>query len=195
MKTSSRAPRKPLNRESHREPLLLAGPGQVESHACVSFAHQVARIETGGQEMLKHGNLDAGCDDLDLHDVARAYRLPAEEGSPGEAYNVCSGQATSIRDVLETLQRNARCPIATESEPSRMRPSEVPCVPGSPEKLKVATGWAQKYSIKEALAEMLEYAWQTVRSNPIQSDSPVDPDRLSASPHARRAAPRCAPHA
>jgi len=145
----------------------LAGPGQVESYACASFAHQVARVEAGEQDVIKHGNLDAERDYLDIRDVARAYRLLAEKGIPGEAYNVCSGRVIRMSDALETLRLKARCPIATESDPSRMRPSEVPCVLGSPEKLKAATGWAPKYSMDETLAEMLEYARQAVRSSRI----------------------------
>lgn len=136
----------------------LAGPGQVESYAFASFAMQVARVEANQQEVIRHGNLDAARDYTDVRDVARAYQLLAESGSPGEAYNVCSGKAVRMADVLEGFRRLANCPIPTEQDPARMRPSEVPTVVGDNDKITLATGWTPQRSLADTLKDMLDYA-------------------------------------
>lgn len=136
----------------------LTGPGQVESYACASFAHQVARVESGRQQVIRHGNLDAARDYLDIRDIAVAYRLLAEKGCAGEAYNICSGRAVKMSFVLDTLRGLAKKPIPTETDPTRMRPSEIPTVVGCPDKLVAATGWKPARNMETTLREMLNYA-------------------------------------
>ncbi len=136
----------------------VAGAGQAESYACASFAAQVARVEAGRHTSVRVGNLEAQRDYLDIRDAARAYVMLAERGRPGEAYNVCSGRTTSLEAILETLKGLATCPVPVEPDPSRMRPSPVPRVLGSHEKITAETGWVPRRSLDTTLHEMLEEA-------------------------------------
>lgn len=136
----------------------LAGPGQVESYACASFAAQVARAEAGRQEVIKHGNLEAERDYMDVRDASHAYRFLLERGRAGEAYNMCSGHGTKMSWVLDTLKGMAKRPIKTEVEQARMRPAEIPTIVGSPAKLQNETGWKPRYTMEKTLADMLDYA-------------------------------------
>ena len=82
----------------------LIGPGQSRDFALPSFADQLARISRGeGEPVLKVGNLEAQRDFLHVDDAMEALRLLAVEGRPGEAYNIGSGKARSIREVLDLL--------------------------------------------------------------------------------------------
>ena len=96
------------------------GPGQGANFAVPAFACQIARIEAGLQAPpLRAGRLDTARDFLDVRDVARAYALAlgwALEGGRG-AFNIASGRARRIGDVLASLFALAGIAPQVESEP------------------------------------------------------------------------------
>lgn len=138
------------------------GPGQRPDFALPAFARQVARIEAGLQApRLTVGNLEARRDFLDVEDVVAAYLLLLELDFPaGAVFNVCSGQARSIREGLEGLIALARVPgggrIAVETDPALLRPVDQPVLHGRPDKLKAATGWSPRRDFPTLLERVLE---------------------------------------
>ena len=89
------------------------GPRQSPDFVASGFARRIAEIEAGrGEAELTVGNLDARRDLTDVRDTVRAYRAIVERGRPGRVYNVCSGRAILIRDLLDMLLSRARVPIA-----------------------------------------------------------------------------------
>ena len=72
--------------------------------------------------MLSVGNLDARRDITDVRDTVRAYRMLAESGRPGRPYNICSGRAYRIGDLLEMLLARARAPIRVVERPGTPAP-------------------------------------------------------------------------
>jgi GDP-4-dehydro-6-deoxy-D-mannose reductase len=135
----------------------IVGPGQPSSLVCSAFAGQIAEIEAGQIEpVLRVGNLSSQRDFVDVRDVARAYRLLAQRGQPGQVYNICSGQAVSIQTCLDQLLRLARIPIKVEPDPSRMRPSDIPVSVGDNNLLHRQTGWRPEISLEQSLANLLD---------------------------------------
>ena len=65
------------------------------------------------------GNLDSQRDIMDVRDTVRAYRAMMASAMPGVPYNVCSGTAVPIRDLVELLRSKARVAITIEQDPSR----------------------------------------------------------------------------
>jgi len=65
-------------------------------------------------------------DFTDVRDVVRAYGLLLEHGTTGEIYNVCSGAAVRLADILEMLQSICGVKVKIEIDPARMRTSEPP---------------------------------------------------------------------
>ena len=123
------------------------GPGQDERFAVAAFAAQIARAAAGGERRVSVGNLDASRDVLDVRDVCAAYVALLEGGgTAGEIYNVCSGTATTMRELLRRLIEIARVPVEVREDPARMRPADVPVSVGSADKLRSATGWAPHVS-------------------------------------------------
>ena len=59
-----------------------------------------------------------------MRDTVRAYTAIVERGEPGRVYNVCSGQAYKIRDVLDRLVAMSRVPVTVTVDPARYRPSD-----------------------------------------------------------------------
>lgn len=139
-------------------PFPHTGPGQPATFALPSFARQIAGIEKGRQEpVITVGNLAARRDISDVRDVVQAYRLLAEKGRPGETYNVSSGQAVSMEEFLKLMLKMSTASIKTETDPSLLRPADVPLLWGDPSKLKAETGWNPSYQIKDTLESLLNY--------------------------------------
>ncbi len=135
------------------------GPGQDRRFVFPAFAHQIAAIEAGRQEpILRTGNLAACRDFLDVRDVVRAYALLLERGRPGRVYNVCSGSALTIAGGLEILLGLSTARIEVTTDPSRLRPVDVPRLIGDPAALRDATGWRPRLTMTETLGDLLEDA-------------------------------------
>lgn len=142
------------------------GPRQAERFVVSGFARQIAAIEAGKlPERLLVGNLDARRDFVDVRDVVRAYWAAATRADAGQAYNVCSGVARSIRDIVNRLLESASRPIEVVQDPRRMRPAELPVLQGSPEKLHRATGWHPEHPFEQTLDDVLSY-WRARGGEP-----------------------------
>ena len=139
------------------------GPGQEVSYAASSFAHQIACIEAGRAEpTLRVGNLEARRDLLDVRDTVRAYRALMERGEPGTIYNVCSGTAHAIGEVLAELLAQACVPIEVRVDPARLRPSDYPVLRGDRTRITAAVGWEPRFALHETLRDLLR-DWRAAR--------------------------------
>jgi GDP-4-dehydro-6-deoxy-D-mannose reductase len=135
-----------------------AGPRQADAFVTSSFARQIAQIEAGQREPVLHvGNLEAKRDITDVRDTVRAYRLLIHRGTPGQPYNVCSGRAYRIADLLDILISRAQAKITVETDPERLRPSDTPMVLGSYARLERDTGWRPHIPIEQTLSNLLDY--------------------------------------
>lgn len=139
-------------------PFNHAGPRQSPAYVTSGFARQIAEIEAGAaQPVINVGNLDARRDITDVRDVVRAYRLLAENGQPGRPYNVCSGKAYRVGDLLETMLGRAKMKIRVAVDPSRMRPADNPVVLGNPTRIDAEAGWRAEIPIDRTLDDLLDY--------------------------------------
>jgi GDP-4-dehydro-6-deoxy-D-mannose reductase len=131
------------------------GPGHDPRFALPSWARQIAAIRAGEAEpVLRVGNLEARRDLLDVRDVVRAYRRLAESGVPATAYNVCSGAAWSMREVLDALVEISGAEVRVEVDPERVRPVDVPLLLGDGSRLR-ALGWTPEIPLRRTLADLL----------------------------------------
>jgi GDP-4-dehydro-6-deoxy-D-mannose reductase len=133
-----------------------AGPGQSDEYVVGTLTRQVAEAEAAGCEevLLRTGNPDSARDFTDVRDVARAY--VAAGSLDGGAYNVASGSAVTVRDLIELVRSASRLPVRHEVEPARMRPHDVPEVRGSSARLLEATGWRPEIPLERTVADALE---------------------------------------
>lgn len=163
----------PSNRLITGRPFNHTGPGQDERFAAPSFAAQIARIDRGLQEpKILVGNLDAERDILDVRDVVRAYiGLIGNSGSlpMRTTFNIASGRATRIADVLDFLLKQSRTAIAIEPQPDRMRPSDIPRATGDASALQRAIGWQPAIELQQTLLDVLDNARQSDDKRPAVS--------------------------
>lgn len=134
------------------------GPGQSPDFVVSSFARQIALIEADRCEpVIKVGNLEARRDFTDVRDTVRAYRMVMEKGTPGASYNVCSGAARPIAEILEMLLSMSEVGIGVERDPERQRPSDIPLLVGDNSRLRAETGWEPRIKIEETLRDTLDF--------------------------------------
>ncbi|MHB8681172.1 MAG: GDP-mannose 4,6-dehydratase [Acidimicrobiales bacterium] len=136
-------------------PFNHVGPGQGTEFVVPSLAERIVEAGRTGSGSVGVGNLAARRDLTDVRDVVRAYRLLAEDGIPGEVYNVCSGTAVSIRSVAERLLELAGVDAGLVTDPLLARPVDVPVLCGDPSKLGATTGWAPVIPLDQTLRDVL----------------------------------------
>ena len=142
------------------------GPRRGHVFVTSNFARQIARIEAGLQEpVLKVGNLEAVRDFTDVRDMVRAYWLAVHKATPGEVYNIASGNPITIRELLDRLLALSKVEIEVRQDPARMRPSDVEILIGDASKFRAATGWEPKIPFDQTLRDTLDY-WRHQLRNP-----------------------------
>lgn len=139
------------------------GPRRGEHFVTSNFAKQIAQIELGMQQpKLFVGNLRAKRDFTDVRDVVRAYWLSLEKGESGELYNIASGMAITIDEMLQTLLSFTDAKIEIEVDPNRLRPSDVEILLGDSSVFQARTGWVPEIPFGQTMEDLLNY-WRHIQ--------------------------------
>jgi GDP-4-dehydro-6-deoxy-D-mannose reductase len=140
------------------------GPRRGDAFATSSFARQIAEAEAGLREPVVHvGDLKPTRDFSDVRDIVRGYWALLERGTPGEVYNLCSGVDWSIERMLSFLVEHSKLErVDVRQDPARLRPSDVPVLRGSAEKIQQAVGWRPEIPLEQTLVDLLEYWRQQI---------------------------------
>jgi len=134
------------------------GPRRGEHFVCSNFAKQIALIEKKKKAPTIYvGNLEAKRDFTDVRDMVRAYWLIMKKGKLGEVYNIASGKAFSMKEVLDILLSLSTAKIKIKRDPSRMRPSDVPILLGDYTKMRKLTGYRPVIPFRQTLEDLLNY--------------------------------------
>jgi len=153
-------------------PFNHAGPGQSENFVLSSIAKQFVDIETGRKSpALTLGNVHVRRDFTDVRDVVRAYWLLLSKNVGSGPYNVCSGSATSIAEIIEKFQQITGISVAIESSPARTRSGETEQIKGDPDKIFRATGWRAEIEMETTLHDLLEFWRARSRSHRAENQS------------------------
>ncbi len=141
-------------------PFNHVGPRQAPSFVCSEFARKFAEFAAGTTPpVLRPGNLGARRDFTDVRDVVRAYWTMLEHPSDNVVYNVCSGKAASIREIISLFEEITGINADVAVEQAKVRPYDVPVLLGSAERLKAETGWTPTFTLRETLKDVFTY-WQ-----------------------------------
>ena len=127
-----------------------------------AFALQVARIEAGLQDELRHGNLDSTRTLIDVRDAMESYWVASAKGRPGEAYNIGGTTVIKVGAFLDVLKGLARCDIPSREDPALLRPADVTLQIPDVGKFERETGWRPRYSFDESVAFLLEHCRDVV---------------------------------
>ena len=134
------------------------GPNQAPMFVVADFCKQVVEIERGEKEPIIYtGNLNAKRDFTDVRDVVRAYGLLIQKGKKGETYNIGSGNAIAIQEILDRILKLSKVEIKNEVDAAKIRPVDVPIIEANIAKVNESTGWMPMISLDTTLLETLEY--------------------------------------
>lgn len=134
------------------------GPNQTPIFVVADFCKQVAEIEAGLIPPVIHvGNLSAARDFSDVRDVVRAYGLLLQKGKSGETYNVGSGHAITIEEILRKILLHSKVTIQVEVDKEKLRPVDVPIIEADISKLQACTGWKPEITLDQTIADVLAY--------------------------------------
>lgn len=134
------------------------GPNQKSVFVISDFCKQVAEIEKGEKDPFIYvGNLSAKRDFTDVRDIVKAYALLVKFGQRGETYNVGSGQAVSIKEILNKVLSMSKVNIDIKVDPEKIRPVDVPVIQADVQKIYNCTGWKPQISLDETIKETLDY--------------------------------------
>lgn len=151
-------------------PFHHTGPGQSETSFFGSIAKQLVDWDEAARgNEFKVADLDCRRDVCHVQDVVEAYEKLLLEGNPNEVYNVCSGQTTTIREIVQAMARvtgrnvtlnNAPTPTATETN----APPTINCLCGDNGKIKGQFGWQPKLTMQDAVRDLVR-SFQTSKTS------------------------------
>ena len=133
------------------------GPRQDDRFVVPSFIKRIVDIKKSGNKegTIETGDLSIIRDFVDVRDVVEAYYLLLEKGVPGEVYNICSGKAVKLSEIIEIVSAELNLIISTKVNPAYIRPGDNKEIVGSPYKIESELGWKARRNIKETICDMV----------------------------------------
>jgi UDP-glucose 4-epimerase len=130
----------------------VIGQRETNPHVVPELLGQLRR----GRMSVRLGNLETRRDYTDVADVADALRLLLQP-TAGETtvFNVGSGKATSVAQLVETCEKILGRDIAVATDPRRVRTHDRPELVADIQLLKRVTGWVATRSLETTLGELL----------------------------------------
>jgi nucleoside-diphosphate-sugar epimerase len=132
-------------------PFNYTGPGQSDS---LVIAKIVRHFRERADEM-RMGDLSIARDFSDIEDVLEIYERLMALGSAGQIVNIASGEATSLRSVVETLTALTGHPMRIIEDPRFMRAGEPKVLRGAVQRLNEIIGPMPRRPLGETLERML----------------------------------------
>lgn len=134
-----------------------AGPGQAPVFVLPSWCKQAAEIDASGKPgVMSVGNLEVARDFTDVRDVVRAYRLLIESDHADEVFNIGSGTALPLREILATITGFSSQPIEVQVDPALLRPSDNPVICCDARKAHTLLGWEPEIPFAQTLRDIFD---------------------------------------
>jgi GDP-4-dehydro-6-deoxy-D-mannose reductase len=143
-------------------PFNHIGPRQSPAFAVPHFARQIVEVERGLRPpILETGDLRPRRDLTDVRDIVGSYVLLMEKGRAGEVYNLGSGHAHSMTEILQRLLRLAgvRCELRPRND--LLRDAETAWLCADASKAGRELGWAPQIALEKTLTDILSF-WRHV---------------------------------
>lgn len=131
-------------------PFNYTGPGQDERFLVPKIVGHFRRREP----QIELGNLDVSRDFSDVSDVVAAYVALLTAPVSSTTVNVCSGAATSLREIVAMAEAIAGYQIDIRVNPDFVRKNEIPSLRGDNARLRKMVGAVPSTPIRETIARM-----------------------------------------
>ena len=135
------------------------GPRQDERFVIPSFIKRVLDIKRSGKEAgeIETGDLTIVRDFVDVRDVVEAYYMLLTRGTPGEVYNICSGKAIKLYEIVDMIADEVGVKVSTVTNPEFVRPNDNKEIVGSAYKIETELGWRVTREFRDTIRDMIAY--------------------------------------
>lgn len=149
--------------------ILFNHEGEKRGYEFVTrkISRAVARIKLGKQKYVELGNLDAKRDWGYAGDYVKGMWLILQQKEPQD-YVLATGETHSIREFLDLAFQEVGISDWTpyvKQNPEFMRPAEVNCLIGNPEKAQKELGWKRKIDFPALVKLMVKNDLEIESSN------------------------------
>lgn len=133
------------------------GPRQDARFVVPSFIKRIMNVKKSGKTtgVIETGDISIIRDFVDVRDVVRAYWMLLNWGIPGEIYNICSGNALKLSEIIDMIADEIGVNITTKVNVDFVRPNDNKEIVGSAYKLESELGWKCEWDIRETLHDMI----------------------------------------
>lgn len=133
------------------------GPRQDDRFVIPSFIKRIIEIKKSGKSEgeIETGDTTIIRDFVDVRDVVRAYYMLLENGTPGEIYNICSGNAYRLSEIIDGIAEQVGVKVSTRVNPEFVRPDDNKEIVGSAYKIESELGWKPVIDIRDTLRDMI----------------------------------------
>lgn len=134
-------------------PFNYTGRGQDENF----IVPKIVAHAKAGRPTIELGNLDVSRDFSDVRTVVDAYaRLLEEPRAIGGTFNICSGEAVSLREIIERVEMISGHRFEIAVNPAFVRANEVRSLCGSAGRVESVIGALKRIGLKDTLRWMLD---------------------------------------
>lgn len=131
------------------------GVGQPANFVIPSWCRQAAEISKSGRSgIIRVGNLDVRRDFTDVRDIVRAYRTVIESDNCEQVYNIGSGKAVPLRDMLDHIISLSEQPVEIQTDSELFRPADNPFICCDNSLIRRQLGWKTEYDIFDTVKEI-----------------------------------------
>ena len=134
------------------------GPWQDERFVVPSFIRRILDIKKNGdvKGIIEAGDTTIVRDFVDVRDVVNAYYMLLMNGTPGEIYNVCSGNQITLSDIIDQIAEIVGIEVTTRVNPEFLRPNDNCVIVGSHDKITKELGWKPQITREQTLRDMIK---------------------------------------
>jgi len=132
------------------------GVGQNMNNLKQGMASIYLAMAINQKKVSVKGSKDRFRDFVYIDDVVNAFLMSLQRENGYEFFNVCTGHATTVENVIETIRENLPYPI--EVEYLSGTPGDQFGIYGSNKKIKEKLGWVPLIEFKDGMKRMIEWA-------------------------------------
>jgi UDP-glucose 4-epimerase len=128
------------------------GPRETNPHV---VPHLFETLKTS--DAIPLGNTQAQRDYIDTRDIALAVTAVVERSQGCTPYNVGSGRAYSVLDLVETMSKRLGRPLHVQVDPARLRPVDRPLLLADVTKIGAELGWKPSIRLEDTVDRLIEH--------------------------------------
>jgi UDP-glucose 4-epimerase len=139
------------------------GPNETNPHV---IPHIFESLQSS--DVVRLGNLAPRRDYIDTRDIADAILAVLDTGPGFSIFNVGTGIACSVGEIVDLMGTILGRRITVVGEPARMRATERMLLVADIGRIRHATGWTPRISLKESLTDLVHaYGLQSQPSSAL----------------------------